>query len=64
MQWKATALCFFLRTEEGTVVFKTTLWLSPKKRAGPLMGTPEDLRLWTISMIRLMAILAATSSKP
>ena len=58
------ALCFFFNMDEGRVVFKITLMLSPISNEVSSRGTPNILSLYLISMIISVAILAATNSEP
>jgi hypothetical protein len=63
-RWYAMALCFFLRTLEGTEAFKTTDMLSPNIRVGPSKSTSNDLNMNLTSKTSSVAILDATNSEP
>jgi hypothetical protein len=63
-QLYAIALCFFFKTLEGIVLFKTTDILSPKINAGPSNATPNDRSMYLISRMSSVANLEATNSNP
>ena len=56
--------CFFFKEEEGMVVLSTTDMLSPINRDGPLMGTPNILNLYLISMTASSATRVAIILAP
>ena len=59
VRWYAMAQCFFLSTDDGTVVFRTTLLLSPNNKAEPSILTPSILKVYLTSIAKSTAILAA-----
>jgi hypothetical protein len=63
-QTQREGIMLFLRTLEGTEVFKTTDILSPNIRVGPSKSTPNDLNMNLTSKMSSVAILDATNSEP
>src|SRR5210317_1818259 len=63
-QWYLHAACFFLSTECGIVQLRTTLLLSPRRRAGSSGSTPIKRRVFLYSKMSSVATLVATNSEP
>ena len=59
--WNAKILRLLLKVECGSVALVTTDLLSPNIYDLDLMGTPRYLRVYLISMICSVAVLAATN---
>jgi hypothetical protein len=63
-QWYTIALCFFFKTPEVTVVFKTTDILSPNIYFGPSNAIQNDRRIYLTSRVSSFEILKATNAEP
>ena len=63
-RWNAKMLCLLLKVECGSVALVTTDMLPPNIYDLDLMGTPRYLRVYLISMICSVAVLAPTNSDP
>ena len=62
--WNTKILWLLLKVECGSVALVATDLLSPNIYDLDLMGTPRYLRVYLISMICSVAVLAATNSDP